>query len=107
MGDHRSISKDSRYDGRPGEARDVVGRAFAAGPVSGLHLLGTPRTLLASGLATTRSHPPTWILGLCAGFVGSTLLTVTGALALILYVGRRRTLRPTAGVQESVPARTA
>jgi signal peptidase I len=107
MGDHRSISNDSRFSGRAGEARDVVGRAFVAGPVSGLHLLGTPRTFLASGLATARSHPPIWILGLCAGFVGSTLLTVTGALALILYVGRRRTPTPTAGVQESVPARTA
>jgi signal peptidase I len=101
MGDHRSISADSRSwttrngEGPTPEARAVVGRVFVKSSGSGIQMLGTPRTFLATGLAAPRSRPPTAVMALYAATAGILLFLVTGAAAFILYLlylRRRRTV---------------
>jgi signal peptidase I len=96
MGDHRSISADSRSwtagngDGPTPEARAVVGRVVVKSSGSGIRMLGTPRTFLATGLAAPRSRPPTAVMALYATTAGILLFLMTGAAAFILYMLTRR-----------------
>jgi signal peptidase I len=95
MGDHRSISLDSRYWRGSVLKSEIVGRVYLIAHGSSFTLVSTPRTFTADGLAPAGSRV-TWPL-VCVGVavVALAVLIVLGIVALIARIagGRRRRRR--------------
>jgi signal peptidase I len=92
MGDHRSISLDSREWG-PVPLRDVVGRVVAVSVGRSFRVLRTPRTFIADGLAPRDSRIvlPATVLAASCGLVALVALTIFGIIRSVIR--RRRSRR--------------
>lgn len=94
LGDHRSISADSRFWAPPVLLSDVAGRVFAVGTGLKFSTLRTPETFIADGLA-----PPDHRSGfgspllLLVGLAGIVLLTAIGITRAVARRARRRRRR--------------
>lgn len=95
MGDHRSISLDSRYWGPDIPEKDIVGRVYMVGKGVSFTRLSTPLTFVADGLAPSGGRV-TWPLA-CAVVGGASLvaLLVIGVFGIVRSAIRsRRRRRP-------------
>ncbi|MGH3165587.1 MAG: signal peptidase I [Trebonia sp.] len=92
MGDHRSISLDSRYWGPDVPEKDIVGRVYMVEKGVSFTRLSTPSTFAADGLAPSGGRI-TWPL-VCAAVSAASLvaLLVIGVFGIIRSAirGRRR-----------------
>ncbi len=92
LGDHRSVSVDSRIWG-PVPESDVVGRVEEIRDSGSFRQVQTPQTFVAEGLAPPDSRTPTAIFPVALGGVAVPALLVLTVFGIIRTVIRRRRRR--------------
>jgi signal peptidase I len=92
MGDHRSISRDSRQWG-PVPESDITGRVVFLAHGSSLVALRTPQTFVADGLAPRDTRPDVYARLALLAVASVAALLVLAIVGLTLFVIRRRRSR--------------
>jgi len=92
MGDHRSISLDSREWG-PLRERAVVGRVVFVGHGASFVALRTPQTFVVGGLTPSDTRPDFYLWLALLALASAAGLLILAAVGITRYVIRRRRLR--------------